>query len=54
MPAANFVTEARAISAHTVELNLEPSMGASLFLERHQGRASEIVPAWVDRLLAKA
>lgn len=51
-PAANFVTEARAAGAHTVELNLEPSMGASQFLERHQGRAGEIVPAWVDTLLS--
>lgn len=53
-PAANFVTEARAAGAHTVELNLEPSLGASQFLERHQGRASEIVPAWVDALLSGA
>lgn len=51
-PAAAFVSEARAIGAHTVELNLEPSMGASQFLESHHGPASEIVPAWVDRLLA--
>ena len=52
-PAANFVTEARAIGAHTVELNLEPSMGASQFLECHHGPASKIVPAWVNHLLSK-
>ena len=43
--------EARAVGAHTVELNLEPSDGADLFLERIEGPATEIVPAYVDRLL---
>jgi NAD-dependent deacetylase len=52
-PAAGFVTEARqAGQAHTVELNLEPSAGETLFAERHYGRASEVVPAFVERLLA--
>jgi NAD-dependent deacetylase len=51
-PAAGFVAEARAAGAHTVELNLEPSEGQSLFAERIYGRASEIVPAYVERLLA--
>ena len=50
-PAAGFVAEARAAGAHTVELNLEPSEGRSLFAERIYGRASEIVPAYVERLL---
>jgi NAD-dependent deacetylase len=50
-PAAGFVLEARAAGAHTVELNLEPSDGADLFLERIEGPATEIVPAYVDRLL---
>ncbi len=50
-PAAGFVSEARAAGAHTVELNLEPSEGHSLFAERHYGPASEIVPAYVARLL---
>ena len=36
--------EARAAGAHTVELNLEPSDGADLFLERIEGPATEIVP----------
>ena len=36
---------------HTVELNLEPSQGQCLFAERTYGPASEIVPAFVERLL---
>jgi len=50
-PAAGFVAEARANGAHTVELNLEPSEGASLFAEAHHGPASQVVPMYVDRLL---
>ena len=50
-PAAGFVMEARTAGAHAVELNLEPSDGADLFLERIEGPATEIVPAYVDRLL---
>lgn len=51
-PAAGFVMEARGAGAHTVELNLEASDGASFFAERIEGPATEIVPAYVDRLLA--
>jgi NAD-dependent deacetylase len=50
-PAAGFVAEARANGALTVELNLEPSEGASFFAEAIHGAASEIVPAYVARLL---
>jgi NAD-dependent deacetylase len=50
-PAAGFVAEARAAGAHTVELNLEPSEGASLFAETYYGPATEIVPAYVARIL---
>jgi NAD-dependent protein deacetylase/lipoamidase len=50
-PAAGFVAEARASGAHTVELNLEPSEGASLFAEALYGSATEVVPAFVDRIL---
>ncbi len=53
-PAAGFVREARAAGAYTVELNLEPSEGASLFAEAIHGPATRIVPAWVDALLEKA
>ena len=52
-PAAGFVQEARqAAGAHTVELNLEPSEGFSLFAERLYGPATELVPAYVERLLS--
>jgi NAD-dependent deacetylase len=50
-PAAGFVEEARAAGAHTVELNLEASAGATLFQEARQGPASTLVPAYVDELL---
>lgn len=50
-PAAQFVEEARHAGAHTVELNLEPSEGIGHFHEAIHGRATEIVPAFVDRLL---
>lgn len=50
-PAAGFVQEARANGAHTVELNLEPSQGISLFHEAIHGKATEVVPVFVERLL---
>jgi NAD-dependent deacetylase len=50
-PAAGFVAEARARGAYTVELNLEPSEGASLFAEAMHGPATQAVPAYVARLL---
>jgi NAD-dependent deacetylase len=54
-PAAGFVAEVRGHRrAHTVELNLEPSDGATRFAETIHGPASVIVPAFVDRLLALA
>jgi NAD-dependent deacetylase len=46
------VAEARAHGAHTVELNLEPSDGASFFAEAIHGPATQIVPAYVERLLS--
>jgi NAD-dependent deacetylase len=51
-PAAGFVAEARAQGAHTVELNLEPSEGHSLFAEAEYGPATVVVPAYVERLLS--
>lgn len=51
-PAAGFVAEARSAGAHTVELNLEPSQGASLFHEAIYGPATEVVPKYVDGLLS--
>lgn len=54
-PAAGFVRHVRERSdAHTVELNLEPSQGASLFAEARYGQATEVVPRFVDDLLAVA
>lgn len=52
-PAAGFVRTAREVGAQTVEINLEPSEGASLFHERRHGKASIEVPRFVDRLLAE-
>jgi NAD-dependent deacetylase len=51
-PAAGFVAEVHG-RARTIELNLEPSEGADLFEEAVHGPATEIVPAFVDRLIAE-
>ena len=51
-PAAGFVQTARYRGAETVEINLEPSQGSLFFDERRYGRASELVPAWVEEILA--
>lgn len=51
-PAAGFVAAATHAGAHTVELNLEPSCAASDFCECHHGRATEIVPAFVEHLMS--
>jgi NAD-dependent deacetylase len=58
-PAAGFVAHVDAngdsnetgCHAHKVELNLEPSEGASLFSEARYGPATELVPAFVDKIL---
>ncbi len=51
-PAAGFVEAAGDQGrAHTVELNLEPSEGHSLFAEGIYGPASRIVPEYVARIL---
>lgn len=49
-PAAGFVREARLAGARTVEINLEPSLGASSFDEAIYGPATETVPAFLDTL----
>lgn len=51
-PAAGFVQEARMAGAQTLELNLEPSEGSMLFDEARHGLASQLVPAWVQEMLA--
>ena len=51
-PAAGFVAQVRRWGrAHTVELNLDPSEGASLFAECRRGPASALVPEFVRRML---
>lgn len=50
-PAAGFVQVAARAGAHTVELNLEPSMVNRDFLEFRSGPAGTEVPAWVDSIL---
>lgn len=50
-PAAGFVQVARRAGAHTVELNLEPSEGASLFHAAVQGKATDIVPTFCQLVL---
>ncbi len=51
-PAAGFVAVVGHAGVHTVELNLEPSLGENQFAERHYGPATEVVPAFVDCLLS--
>lgn len=40
--------------AHTLELNLEASLGSPLFQDQRFGRATEVVPAWVAEVLGQA
>jgi NAD-dependent deacetylase len=51
-PAAGFVQTASVYGAKSVELNLDPTEAGSLFDESIHGLASEVVPAYVERLLA--
>ncbi|KQX20121.1 MULTISPECIES: NAD-dependent deacylase [unclassified Sphingomonas] len=51
-PAAGYVQQARHAGIETLELNLEPSAGSYFFHETRLGPASELVPAWVDEVLA--
>ncbi|MGC7560847.1 Sir2 family NAD+-dependent deacetylase [Pasteurella sp. PK-2025] len=51
-PAAGFVREALFYGAHTVELNLEPSQVRSHFDEFHYGKASDIVPRYLQQFLS--
>jgi len=53
-PAAGFVRNARQFGAATLELNLEPSQGSHWFDDSRHGPASEIVPAWVEEMLARS
>jgi len=51
-PAAGFVAEVRG-RARTVELNLEPGEGSALFDETRHGRATALVPRFVEELLRR-
>lgn len=51
-PAAGLVRLARASGARTLELNLEPSAGSFLFDACRHGPATQLVPQWVDEVLA--
>jgi NAD-dependent deacetylase len=46
-PAAGFVKEADYFGAHTVEINLEPTMQQSQFKEQIYGKAGEVLPEFV-------
>ena len=50
-PAAGFAAVAREHGAHTVELNLEPSEGATHFHDAIYGPATEVVPGYVEEVL---
>ncbi len=52
-PAAGFVAEARSHGAFCLELNLEPSQGATMFHQALTGPATELVPHLVAKLLGR-
>ena len=52
-PAAGFVRLAGEAGAETLELNLEASANARDFDTQIQGKATEIVPAWVAEVLGR-
>ena len=49
-PAAGFVQMANQAGAHTVELNLEPSLVESDFKEKIYGPASKVVASYLDQI----
>lgn len=53
-PAAGFVEVANQNGAHTVELNLEPSLVESKFAEKRYGLATEVVPEYIATLFGDA
>jgi NAD-dependent deacetylase len=53
-PAAGFVSHVRMYTrAHTVQLNLEPTSGSTMFAETVLGPATDVVPAYVERILSR-
>ena len=53
-PAAGFVQTARYCGARTLEMNLEPSLGSTMFEESRIGKAGDLVPEWVGEVLQSA
>lgn len=51
-PAAGFVQTANHVGARTLELNLDPSGGSHYFDESRMGPAGDLVPVWVEEMLA--
>lgn len=51
-PAAGFSQLASEAGAKTIEVNLEETAVSPVFDERLEGSAVNVVPAWVDRLIA--
>lgn len=51
-PAAGFVQSAKYHGARTLELNLDRSEGSGWFNESRRGPAGELVPHWVESVLA--
>jgi NAD-dependent deacetylase len=52
-PASGFVAEARRAGIRTCEINLEPSENAWAFDEKVYGNATEVLPRWVEGMLAR-
>lgn len=52
-PAAGFVHMARSLNIKTLELNLESSEGSKAFHESRLGKATALVPQWVDGIVSK-
>lgn len=52
-PAAGFVSFARRFGKFTAELNLEPSVNSHEFTRSITGKAGQIVPAFVEKLISE-
>jgi len=52
-PAAGLATAAHSAGARTLELNLVPSDGVTVFDQARHGPATELVPAWVDEVISQ-
>jgi NAD-dependent deacetylase len=50
-PANQILATAKSNGAHCIGVNLEPPENVALFDEFHQGKAGEVLPELVERLL---